>query len=84
MLAPPQAALLGAGASYGYLARRTLLSAILTAGVARRTLHTPERAWVIILFFFSLRLTNAMSRLFLSEGGGGFGRWREPDRRAGE
>jgi len=71
-----EAALLGAGASYGYLAGTTMLNAIATVMVARLTLSSPERAWTIILFFFSLRLSSAMGRLFLSRGGGGFGRWR--------
>lgn len=76
-----EAALLGAGASYGYLAGTTMLNAIATVMVARLTLSSPERAWTIILFFFSLRLSSAMGRLFLSRGGGGFGRWRKSKRR---
>jgi hypothetical protein len=75
-----EASLLGAGASYGYLAGTTLLNAIATVLVARVTLHSTERAWGIICFFFSLRLSCALGRLFLSRGGGGFGQWRKPKR----
>ncbi len=71
-----ESSLLGAGASYGYLACSTLGAALATSAITAATLTSPPRAWAIVFFFFVLRLSASAGRLFISKGGGGFGAWR--------
>ena len=73
-----EATLLGAGRSYRYLAGATMANAIavstLTHFALRRT-RSPAAAWQCILLFFVLRLSAAVSRIFMTNRSG-FGSWR--------